>query len=91
MDSNEAKALLDRTLEPLAHASREELVALMGEPMTREVAGSSGARYQIEIEVFWDDKPGGDIRIAGAIDDGGLRSFVPLTSDLLISPGGRLK
>jgi hypothetical protein len=40
--------------------------------------------YQIEIQVFWDNKPNGDIRVMGAIDDGGLRACVPLCSDLLV-------
>jgi hypothetical protein len=50
-----------------------------------EVRGASGTTYQIEIQFFWDDKPGDTIRVAGSIDDGGIRAFVPLTESLLIT------
>jgi len=50
-----------------------------------EVRGASGTAYQIEIQFFWDDKPGGTIRVAGSIDDGGIRAFVPLTDSFLVT------
>jgi len=34
--------------------------------------------YQVEIDVFWDDKPGGAVRVLGMIDDGGWRAFMPM-------------
>lgn len=56
---------------------------------TGEREGASGAAYQFEIEVFWDDKPGGDVRVMGSIDDGGLRAFLPLCEAFIMSPSGR--
>jgi hypothetical protein len=53
---------------------------------TPEVIGVSGTRYQIEIEPIWDAMPGGAIRVLGAIDDGGLHAFVPVTLDFLVAP-----
>jgi hypothetical protein len=56
------------------------------EPITGNRVGASGACYQIEIQASWDDKPNGNIRVVGSIDDGGLRAFFPLTEDFIKSP-----
>ena len=34
-----------------------------------EVRGVSGTAYQIEIQFFWDGKPGDTIRVMGSIDE----------------------
>lgn len=52
------------------------------------MTGPSGTVYQIEIEAFWDGRPGGEIRMMGSIDDGGLRALMPLTDDFIIRPDG---
>jgi len=36
--------------------------------------------------VFWDGRPGGDIRVLASIDDGGWRAFFPLTETLVVTP-----
>jgi hypothetical protein len=56
-----------------------------------EVHGASGTKYQVEVQFFWDDKPRGVVRIVGAIDDDGIRAFVPLTQTLLVSRPERVK
>ena len=43
-------------------------------------------QYQIEIQITWDHKPGGDVRVLAAIDDGGWRAFMPLSADLILTP-----
>ena len=48
----------------------------------------SGKQYQVEIEFFWDGKPDKNIRVMGAIDDGGLRAMMPLTESFILSPDG---
>lgn len=45
-------------------------------------------RYQVEMSVVWDDRPGGDIRVIVAADDGGWRAFVPKTDSFIIRPDG---
>jgi hypothetical protein len=55
---------------------------------TEEAIGQSGNNYQIEIQAFWDDKPGGNIRVRGSIDDGGWSSLLPLTSDFIMAADG---
>ena len=66
-----------------------DLASLVGgEPATGEVLGEEGDRYQFEIEVVWDDKPSRDIRVIGAIDDGGIRAYFPLTNAFIMAPDG---
>jgi len=66
-----------------------DLVALLGHQDTYEVTGASGTVYQLEILAFWDDKPDGVLRVRAAIDDRGLRAYVPMIEDFLITPAGR--
>jgi len=47
------------------------LVARIGAEDYLEVVGPSGVRYQIEILVRWDSIPGRNVRVSGAVDDGG--------------------
>ena len=54
-----------------------------------QAAGPSGASYQVDIQVRWDDEPNGDIRVLAGIDDGGWRAFAPLTEDFILGPDGR--
>lgn len=49
---------------------------------------SGRVAYQGEVQVFWDDKPNGAIRVMASIDDGGWRAFVPLTADFILAPDG---
>ena len=87
MDNHEATTLLRKELGALRRRSYEELAKLAGGSLpTIAVTGLSGTVYQIEIDVLWDDSPGGAIRVVGSIDDGGLRAFVPLTEDFSVSP-----
>ena len=86
MDRDEALKLLDAKLDEYRKLSYAEVAAKIGDEEVVEVTGPSGTHYQIEIQIVWDGKPNGDVRVLGAIDDGGWRAFLPLTSDLLISP-----
>ncbi len=89
MDKAEARAVLEQALEPYKSKSHGELAALLGQVEAFEIAAANGARYQIEIEVHWDDAPGGDLRVMGAIDDGGLlTAFKPLCQDFIMTPKG---
>lgn len=89
MDKAEARDLLAKELEKWRARSYADLSSYIdAEAFTKEVKGQSGVTYQIEIEVFWDSKPQGDLRVLGAIDDGGWRAFVPLSDDFILSPDG---
>jgi hypothetical protein len=52
------------------------------------VKGKSGIEYQVEIVAFWDDKPHGDLRVSGGVDDGGWRALHPLSDDFIMAPDG---
>jgi hypothetical protein len=62
------------------------LLYLLDTKDTEEIKASSGVVYQLEFQAMRDDKKGGNLRIMGAIDDGGFRAFVPLTADFILAP-----
>ena len=86
MNNEEARALLAEQLDRMAGAGYAALTTRVGDNDVRQVAGASGARYQIEIQIVWDAAPRGALRLLGGIDDGGLRAFVPLTDSRLLAP-----
>ena len=88
MNKEEAKAILEKLLSVYRDKNYKELQYLLEPQDTSEVTAESGVKYQIEFQAVWDDKKDGDIRIMGAIDDGGLRAFMPLTDDFIMSPNG---
>jgi len=89
MDTADARAVLSQELARYRAKSYSELVRqLLGKQDTYEVRSSSGVKYQLEIQAFWDDKPNDVLRVMGAIDDGGVRAYVPMTEDFLIAPTG---
>lgn len=92
MDKREAQQLLDEFAAALwSRFTYQDWQKLIGESEVVETAGESGVEYQIEWTVFWDDRPGGDIRVLLSIDDGSLASsIVPLTTSLLISPAEKI-
>ncbi|MEX0612433.1 MAG: hypothetical protein WD738_14340 [Pirellulales bacterium] len=87
MDHVEAKWLLLRELVKYRRYRYEVLCTMIGDSQDFEVIAASGTSYQLEIDVFWDDKPAGAIRILASIDDGGWRAFCPLAyGDLKMPP-----
>ena len=84
MDKKEAKRIITEQLEKYRSKSYQELIQLIDtEPITYELTSNSNTKYQIEIEAFWDDKPNGNMRVIGYIDDGGFRAFSPLSDDFI--------
>jgi len=88
MDNGEARAVLQEHLQTYRQRPYGELVALLGKPQVAEVRGASGATYQIEVEVHWDHRPGGALRVLGCVDDGGWRALKPLSGDFILAPDG---
>ena len=89
MDSSLARRILRRHLERYRSFSYQDLRRRIGSVETQEVRGANGVLYQLEIQFFWDGEPNGNVRVIGSIDDGGLRAFVPLSDDFILSPSGR--
>ena len=86
MDTGEARLTLRQYLAGYRSRSYADLVEHIGQTDAVAVDGPSGAVYQIEVEVRWDDKPRSNVRVLGAIDDGGLRAFAPLCEDFIMAP-----
>ena len=91
MDKTEARSLLESELEKYKNSSYQELATLIGDVDAYQVAGPSEEEYNIEILVFWDDRPQGDLKIIGSIDDGRLPgAMLPLTIALEMGPDGKI-
>ena len=89
VDRQEARELLNKHLGSYRAEGYTALLRLLHKPDSFEVEAASGTEYQIEISAVWDGKDGGDLRVMGAIGDGGLRTFIaPLCSDFIIRPDG---
>ena len=90
MDKSEAKQLIAKELNEYRAKSYEEFILLIDKAsVTYELKGANGVNYQIEIQAFWDNKKNGNVRVAGAIDDGGLRALAPFSDDFIKSPSGK--
>lgn len=89
MDNREASHLLGEVLAKYRALPYSDLQARIGDAICTEVVGADGTKYQIEVNVNWDDRPGGDIRVMGSIDDGGWRAFLPLCDSFIMAPDGR--
>ena len=89
MNNDEARALLEAEMAGLRSETYSALVQRMSESvLTCQRTGPSGTNYQLEVQVLWDDRSGGNIRVIGSIDDGRWTAFVPLSSDFIKSSDG---
>jgi len=88
MNIEEARSVLVNELARYRMESYQALQRLLATQDTYEVAAPSGAKYQIEIQAFWDGKRAGDLRVVGAVDDGSWRALKPLTDDFIMTPTG---
>ena len=89
MNTDEARTLLVAELLRYRAQSYTALQRLIREQDTYAVIGPSGTKYQVEILAHWQGPPEGDLRVMGAIDDGGWRAFAPLSDEFVISPTGQ--
>jgi hypothetical protein len=88
MNEQVAYSLIGGCLKELRQRSYHELVALIGRQETRKVVGEDGKEYQLETQVFWDSKAGGDVVVMVSADDGGWRAFKPLVDDFIMASDG---
>lgn len=87
MNTDEALDIVRRELMKYRSRPYAELCRLVETSLpTLVVKGASGAEYQLVVQVHWDGKPGGAIRVMGLIDDGGWRAFVPVAEDFITGP-----
>ena len=88
MKNTIARKLLNDELETLKTRPYSFFAQSVNRTTHKKIIGQDGANYQIEIEVFWDNRRGGDIRVLGSVDDGQIRASAPLTEDFVITPAG---
>ena len=87
MNRDEAENIIRDELRKFRQKTYAELARLVGTRLpTTVMTGASGTKYQVAIQVHWDGKRDGNIRVLGLIDDGGWRAFVPLSEDFTIGP-----
>jgi len=91
MDKQEADEVLVMELSKYRIKRYEELARLVGSIDSFARQGPSGAEYQLEIEVRWDQPRSaqGNLRVIASIDDGGFTTaFAPITKSFIKSPSG---
>ena len=87
MDTLEALRALATEAREFAGRTHNELMALIDEPFITTVIDAHGSEFQIEVSAAWDDQVGQTLRLFFSMDDGGTRSFPPLTRGALVAPG----
>lgn len=88
MNRSEAKTVLSAELAAYRKRSFAALLRLLEAQDTKKVKVTSGKTYHLEFQAVWDDAKQERLRVIGAIDDGGVRAFVPLTDGFIIARDG---
>jgi hypothetical protein len=83
MDKHEASAVLRERLADYRALPFPALAARVGTVDYATAHGPSGAAYRVEIQVLWDRGLGDAVRVRGAIDEGGVREFVPVCDSFI--------
>jgi hypothetical protein len=88
VDKAEARKVQADKIAALRQTPYAELHAWAesGKVDTEVVRGPSGREYQLEVQAWWDGRPGEDVRVMVSVDDGGWRAFMPLTDDFIKAP-----
>lgn len=93
-DESEARAILEVKIEELRARGYERLGSMSkrgfvvsGPSELVEVRGESGVPYQLETDVFWDDKKGGDLRVIVTLFEDCLANRT-MSDDFIIAPDG---
>ncbi|QDU94017.1 hypothetical protein [Lignipirellula cremea] len=89
MDTDHARAVLKAHLGLYRSFPYADLVRRIDHSETEEISRAQGEFWQVEIQFFWDDVPGNNIRVIGSIDDGGPTAYMPLCESFIKSPEGR--
>jgi len=86
-----ARAIIEGKLRELRERSYRELAEWVGQVRCDRTNGpDNGGEYQVETEVRWDGKTGGDIRVIVAADGPGVSAFRPLVGAFIMSVDGSL-
>jgi hypothetical protein len=87
MDNSEAIEILSEELDKYREKPYSELKALAtGQTIGKEVRTYNDADYNFEVVIDWVDQPDGNIKVLAFIEDGEMRSFIPLSKQFIKSP-----
>ncbi|MGI8469016.1 MAG: hypothetical protein ACR2N3_11260 [Pyrinomonadaceae bacterium] len=87
MDKEEAKEILDGIVAEYRKKSYAELVELAnGDIGAFDVGGKSGTIYEVEIDIFRDEKNEENIRFDTVIDCGVISSYFPMKECFVKNP-----
>ena len=89
MNKAEASAIADEWISRLRDVPYASLAERAGLQTVTEAVKRNGVVYHVQVVHHWDSQPGGNVRVIVAVDDGGIRAFVPFTSDFIKSPSGQ--
>jgi hypothetical protein len=88
MDTGEGRRILSEHLAKYRAMPYADLAARVGKVETFEVPRQGRRPWQVEVVFHWDGEPDGNVRVIAAIDDGGLRAFLPLSDSFIKSRSG---
>ncbi|MGY8814629.1 MAG: hypothetical protein ACKVHQ_07905 [Gammaproteobacteria bacterium] len=87
MDNSEAIEILVQELEVFRSKSYTELKTLISDkPIGKEIRTYNDADYNVEIIINWHENPEGNIKVLAYVEDGEMRSFIPLTKSFIKNP-----
>ncbi|NNE37574.1 MAG: hypothetical protein HKN08_04650 [Gammaproteobacteria bacterium] len=87
MDNSEAIELLDKELDKYKEFSYSKLKTMISaQPIGKEVRTYNDADYNIEVIIDWNEKPDGNIKVLAYVEDGEMRSFIPLSKQFIKTP-----
>ncbi len=86
MDTVEARRVLKERLAQYRLLPYADLVARIGNVEAVEIARGDGRPWELDFQFRWDGKSGGNVRVLGSIDDGGIRAFFPITDSFIKCP-----
>jgi hypothetical protein len=90
MNTTEAQLVLEHELSKYRQLPYATLRARVAAIENLTIAAPSGKEYQVEIQVVWDNKRRGTIRVLGSVDDGGIRALFPLSHTFAMTANGKI-
>ena len=88
MSCEVARLLIAEKIKELRKLTYGELLKFMKRPTVYAAKGPDGKEYCLEVEVFWDSKKGGNLRVLVCGDASGFDAFRPETDDFILAPDG---
>ena len=88
MSKAEATRIAQERLASLRELAPKQLERYVDKPVTDKVTAGSGVAYQVETQAFWDDRERKNLRVMVSVDDGGWRSFAPVSDDFIVTQDG---